>query len=205
MEILSKSTTSYGRINRMAITMAAKSCFVRKKKNKKIPIIDFLWYLYLFIYFFFFETTTTTSFLFFSLFRAFTSSLSPLHPVSLLVFFCFSLSPPSPVANLKKKKTDPTDGMLFVFFGDGGSANDPGNRAQNTDCWMGKILRLNVTDSSVDYTIPTVFVFVFVFVLFFLWYPILKEMQHPFRLTCCMCCVRVCIWNWAPCKCGGED
>ncbi|WP_417532377.1 PQQ-dependent sugar dehydrogenase [Marinobacter lipolyticus] len=35
------------------------------------------------------------------------------------------------------------DGLLYVGLGDGGSANDPGNRAQNLSTRLGKILRLN--------------------------------------------------------------
>jgi glucose/arabinose dehydrogenase len=36
------------------------------------------------------------------------------------------------------------DGYLYIGMGDGGSANDPGNRAQNTNELLGKILRLDV-------------------------------------------------------------
>ncbi|MFT7486375.1 MAG: glucose/arabinose dehydrogenase [Candidatus Paceibacteria bacterium] len=36
------------------------------------------------------------------------------------------------------------DGMLYVGTGDGGSANDPGNRAQNTTNNLGKMLRFDV-------------------------------------------------------------
>jgi hypothetical protein len=36
------------------------------------------------------------------------------------------------------------DGYLYVGVGDGGSANDPGNRAQNPDELLGKLLRINV-------------------------------------------------------------
>ncbi len=37
------------------------------------------------------------------------------------------------------------DGMLYLGLGDGGSANDPGNRAQNLDVLLGKMLRLDVS------------------------------------------------------------
>ena len=36
------------------------------------------------------------------------------------------------------------DGFLYIGMGDGGSANDPGNRAQNIEELLGKMLRLNV-------------------------------------------------------------
>ncbi|MCC6320805.1 MAG: PQQ-dependent sugar dehydrogenase [Phycisphaerales bacterium] len=41
-----------------------------------------------------------------------------------------------------------TDGMLYVGVGDGGSANDPNNRAQNLASPLGKLLRLDVNDAS---------------------------------------------------------
>lgn len=44
------------------------------------------------------------------------------------------------------------DGYLYVTFGDGGSAGDPQDRAQNLDVLFGKILRLDV--SQVPYKIP---------------------------------------------------
>ena len=36
------------------------------------------------------------------------------------------------------------DGYLYIGLGDGGSANDPGNRAQNTQELLGKILRIDI-------------------------------------------------------------
>ena len=36
------------------------------------------------------------------------------------------------------------DGMLYIALGDGGSANDPQNHAQNTSSLLGKILRVDV-------------------------------------------------------------
>jgi glucose/arabinose dehydrogenase len=46
-----------------------------------------------------------------------------------------------------------TDGYLYVGLGDGGSAGDPGNRAQNPDELLGKILRIDV-DHGDPYGIP---------------------------------------------------
>lgn len=45
------------------------------------------------------------------------------------------------------------DGYLYIFTGDGGSANDPQNRAQNLTERLGKILRINV-DVPTGYAIP---------------------------------------------------
>ena len=45
------------------------------------------------------------------------------------------------------------DRYLYVGMGDGGSAGDPGNRAQNINSLLGKILRINV-DTSRAYAIP---------------------------------------------------
>src|SRR5215831_15214998 len=36
------------------------------------------------------------------------------------------------------------DGFLYIAKGDGGSANDPGNRAQNVNDYHGKILRIDI-------------------------------------------------------------
>lgn len=52
------------------------------------------------------------------------------------------------------------DGLLYMSLGDGGNQNDPGNRAQNRDVLLGKILRIDVTgddfplDPNKDYRIP---------------------------------------------------
>lgn len=45
------------------------------------------------------------------------------------------------------------DGYLYLGLGDGGSGGDPGNRAQNTNELLGKILRIDV-DSGSPYGIP---------------------------------------------------
>ncbi len=48
------------------------------------------------------------------------------------------------------------DGYLYVSMGDGGDANDPGNRAQTTTVLFGKMLRLDVNglDPGLQYRIP---------------------------------------------------
>ncbi|MET0754013.1 MAG: PQQ-dependent sugar dehydrogenase [Pyrinomonadaceae bacterium] len=49
------------------------------------------------------------------------------------------------------------DGFLYIGMGDGGSANDPGNRAQNLSVLLGKLLRIDVNipqGSPVPYLIP---------------------------------------------------
>ncbi len=45
------------------------------------------------------------------------------------------------------------DGTLWFGFGDGGSANDPGNRAQDPDTLLGKMIRIDV-DGGFPYAIP---------------------------------------------------
>jgi glucose/arabinose dehydrogenase len=48
------------------------------------------------------------------------------------------------------------DGYLYIGTGDGGSAGDPGNRAQNTSKLLGKILRIRPYKSgSRGYTVPS--------------------------------------------------
>lgn len=48
------------------------------------------------------------------------------------------------------------DGLLYIGLGDGGSSGDPGNRAQNRDSLLGKILRIDVNrrTGSLRYGIP---------------------------------------------------
>jgi glucose/arabinose dehydrogenase len=46
------------------------------------------------------------------------------------------------------------DGYLYLSIGDGGSANDPGNRARNLNTLLGKMIRIDV-DGTHPYGIPT--------------------------------------------------
>ncbi len=48
----------------------------------------------------------------------------------------------------------PIDGYLYVGYGDGGSAGDPGNRAQDSTTFLGKMLRIDV-DSGLPYSVPS--------------------------------------------------
>ena len=43
------------------------------------------------------------------------------------------------------------DGYLYISMGDGGSGGDPGNRAQNVDSLLGKLLRLDVNNPNPPY------------------------------------------------------
>ncbi len=49
------------------------------------------------------------------------------------------------------------DGFLYIGMGDGGSAGDPGNRAQNLGTLLGKLLRIDIngTTGSLPYRIPS--------------------------------------------------
>jgi glucose/arabinose dehydrogenase len=47
------------------------------------------------------------------------------------------------------------DGMLYIGFGDGGSAGDPQRRANNLGTWLGKILRIDPrADAGAPYAVP---------------------------------------------------
>ncbi len=46
------------------------------------------------------------------------------------------------------------DGYLYAGLGDGGSANDPQGAGQRRDTWLGKLLRLDVTATDGEYTVP---------------------------------------------------
>ena len=43
---------------------------------------------------------------------------------------------------------NPADNFLYIGFGDGGDANDPGNRAQDINVLLGKLLRIDVSQGS---------------------------------------------------------
>ncbi|NOT59048.1 MAG: hypothetical protein HOP19_02360 [Acidobacteria bacterium] len=49
------------------------------------------------------------------------------------------------------------DGFLYIGMGDGGDGNDPGNRAQNIENLLGKMLRIDVNNKAtgLEYAIPT--------------------------------------------------
>lgn len=46
------------------------------------------------------------------------------------------------------------DGYLYVGFGDGGSANDPNSRSQDTRYLLGAMLRIDVMNTGAGYNIP---------------------------------------------------
>ncbi|HXG34780.1 MAG TPA: PQQ-dependent sugar dehydrogenase [Bryobacteraceae bacterium] len=46
------------------------------------------------------------------------------------------------------------DGFLYIGLGDGGSAGDPQNNAQNQQTWLGKMLRLDTESDLSHYRIP---------------------------------------------------
>lgn len=46
------------------------------------------------------------------------------------------------------------DGMLYIGFGDGGKYDDPHNAGQQLNTWLGKILRIAVSDTRGKYAVP---------------------------------------------------
>jgi glucose/arabinose dehydrogenase len=84
--------------------------------------------------------------------------VSPTNPDSALKssrFVLFTLDQPYSNHNGGKIAFG-ADGYLYIAFGDGGSGNDPENRAQNRSVLLGKILRINVdsTAGGNNYAIP---------------------------------------------------
>ena len=68
------------------------------------------------------------------------------------------LTIPQPFANHNGGMTEfGPDGFLYIGLGDGGSANDPGNRAQNLQELLGKILRIDVDreGAGLSYAVPS--------------------------------------------------
>jgi glucose/arabinose dehydrogenase len=66
-------------------------------------------------------------------------------PVATAATEAVLLSIPQPFANHNGGMIEfGPDGFLYIGMGDGGSGNDPGNRAQNIDELLGKILRIDV-------------------------------------------------------------
>ena len=49
----------------------------------------------------------------------------------------------------------PTEGYLYIGFGDGGDGGDPGNRAQTSTVMFGKILRIDVNVSDLEWNAGT--------------------------------------------------
>jgi glucose/arabinose dehydrogenase len=47
------------------------------------------------------------------------------------------------------------DAFLYIGMGDGGSGNDPGNRAQNIEELLGKMLRIDIDVAGVPYSSPS--------------------------------------------------
>ncbi|NLS78526.1 MAG: PQQ-dependent sugar dehydrogenase [Chloroflexi bacterium] len=67
------------------------------------------------------------------------------------------LTVPQPYVNHKGGQLafGPVDGYLYIGLGDGGSAGDPGNRAQDPAQLLGKILRIDVESGAQPYAVPT--------------------------------------------------
>jgi glucose/arabinose dehydrogenase len=64
-----------------------------------------------------------------------------------------TIDQPYPNHNGGQLQFGPRDGMLYIGMGDGGSAGDPQNRAQNPQELLGKILRIDI-DNRKPYGIP---------------------------------------------------
>ena len=71
------------------------------------------------------------------------------------------------------------DGYLYIASGDGGSANDPQNNAQNPQSYLGKMLRIDV-DTAEGYKVPTSNPFVGVLGLDEIWS---TGLRNPWRFS----------------------
>jgi glucose/arabinose dehydrogenase len=86
-------------------------------------------------------------------FRASVGDPNVADPLSEIVFLVI----PQPFANHNAGMVEfGPDGFLYISTGDGGSGNDPGNRAQNINQLLGKILRIDVDtpNGPVPYSSP---------------------------------------------------
>lgn len=69
------------------------------------------------------------------------------------IFIILTIPQPYANHNVGMLAFGPNDGYLYIGMGDGGSAGDPENRAQNDGTLLGKMLRIDV-DSASPYGIP---------------------------------------------------
>ncbi|MAT80053.1 MAG: hypothetical protein CMJ29_00215 [Phycisphaerae bacterium] len=98
-------------------------------------------------YFYVHYTASNTSFI--TRYQRSSSNPQTANPSSATVVY--SISQPYSNHNAGWLEFGP-DGYLYISMGDGGSGGDPGNRAQNLNNQLGKMLRIDV--SSLPYTIP---------------------------------------------------
>lgn len=66
-----------------------------------------------------------------------------------------TLAQPYPNHNGGNIVFHPTEGYLYIGFGDGGSGGDPENRAQNSMSMLGKMLRIDVNVTDTEWTAGT--------------------------------------------------
>jgi hypothetical protein len=74
-------------------------------------------------------------------------------------FILMTISQPYSNHNAGDMHFGPNDDYLYIATGDGGSGGDPGNRAQNLNNLLGKILRIDVDNTTsnpnLNYSIPS--------------------------------------------------